>query len=255
MMPRHNKRGRSGQIIAISALVIALIMSSTTMYIYELSGNISDADAYMLNDYVGLIKSGSRHVVIGALANITNSGQNQTLVANLNRWKAAVEQLYSLGTFALDFTLLEAAPYSDGLYVSWSAEGSGISEAYTNLQLNITGKEVRVQYPFYVNVSTRLYMEGFLTQLTPLTKQATVIFRLFNEEQPALAKNVTICYRELVLWVKPDAASDYVLTDYGNGTYRATFTLITVADSVDVSARVFDTRNILVQANATISQQ
>ncbi|MEM2102390.1 MAG: hypothetical protein QXM22_02615 [Candidatus Bathyarchaeia archaeon] len=254
-MPRHNNRGCSGQIIAISALVIALIMTSTAMYIYELSGNISDADAYLLNDYVGLIKLGSKHVITGALANITNGGQNQTLAANLNGWKAAVGQLYSLGTFALNFTLFGAAPYSNGLYVNWGAEGSGVSEAYANLQLNITGKEVRMQYPFFVNVSTRLYVEGFLTQITPLTKQATVTVRLFNEELPALAENVTIYYREVVLWVKPDDAGDYVLIDYGNGTYRATFTLITVADSVDVSARVFDTRNILVQANATISQQ
>ncbi|MGQ9565076.1 MAG: hypothetical protein ACUVT5_00825 [Candidatus Bathyarchaeales archaeon] len=251
----RNNRGCSGQIVAISALVIALIMTSTAMYIYELSGNISDTDAYLLNDYVGLIKLGSKHVVIGALANITNGGQNQTLAANLNRWKAVVGQLYSLGTFALDFTLLMVAPYSSGLYVSWGTEGSGISEAYADLQLNITGKEVKVQYPFHVNVSTRLYVEGFLTQITPLTKQATVTVHLFNEEQPALAKNITIYYRELVLWVKPDDTSNYVLTDYGNGTYRATFTLITLADSIDVSARVFDTRNILVQANATISQQ
>jgi len=254
-MRRHSKRNRSGQIIAISALVIALIMTSTAMYIYELSGSLSDADSFVLNDFVGLVKLGSKHVIIGALANITNGGQNQTLLTNLNRWRDAVGQLYSLGTFALNFTLRDVAPYFDGLYVSWGTDGSGVSEAYADFQLNASGKDVRMQYPYYVNVSTRLYAEGFLTQTLPLVKQATFVCRLFNEGQPALAKNIIIYYRELVQWIKADTIDDYVLTDYGNGTYRATFTLITLASSIDVSASVFDLRDIFVQANATISQQ
>lgn len=254
-MRRHLKQNRSGQIIVISALVIALIMTSTAMYIYELSGSLSNADAYVLNDFVGLVKLGSKHVIISALANITNVGQNQTLAANLNRWKEAVGQLYSLGKFALNFTLRDVAPYFDGLYVSWGTDGTGVSEAYGDFQLNASGKDVRMQYPYYVNVSTRLYVEGFLTQITLLTKRVTVTFHLFNEGQPALTKNITIYYRELVQWIKADTIDDYVLIDYGNGTYRATFTLMTLASSLNVSARVFDRRDVFVQANATISQQ
>jgi hypothetical protein len=228
-------------------------MTSTAMYVYELSGNIGDADAYLLNDFVHMIELGSKHVAIGALANITNGGQNNTFVAVLNAWRTTVGRQYSLGTSALNYTLRNDAPYVSGLYVSWGVDGSGVSEARVDFMLNASGKGIEMRFPYYVNVSTRLFVEGFLTEIAPGSKQATVICRLSNEGQPALANNITIHYRESTLWF--EATNNYVITDYGNGTYRATFMVETSATVLDVSARVFDLRSVLVQANATCLQQ
>lgn len=252
-MTKQGKNARSGQILAISALVIALIMTSTATYIYELSGNIGEADTHMLNDFIQSIKLGSRHVIIGALANITNGGQSQTLTASLNEWRTAVGWQYSLGKFTLNYTLRDTAPYSSGLYINWSSNESGVSEAYTSFLLNASGKEVEMQFPYYVNVSTRLYVEGFMTQISPSNKQVTVMCRVFNEGQPALTKNLTIYYSETGQWV--EATDSLVVNDYGNGTYRATFMVETSATVLDVSAHVLDLRRILVQANATCLQQ
>ena len=241
-MPKSKRRGRSGQIIVVSALVIALIMTSTATYIYELSGNIGDTDSYVLNDFIRSIELGSQHVMICALANIANGEQNQTLSANLNEWTAAVGGQYSLGEFTLNYTRAL-------LYKNWVSNGSGVSEAYANFQLNANGEAAEMQLPFYVNVSTRLHV-GVITKNSSSGEQVTVISKLFNEGQPALAKNVTIYYNESGEWQSPGPANNYVMVDYGNGTYRATFTVENSA-TLDVSVRVFDSRSILVQANAT----
>jgi len=247
-----SRRGRSGQILAVSALVIALIITSTAAYIYELSGNIGDADAHMLNDFILSIELGSKHVVTGALANITKGGENQMLETNLAAWSAIVERQYLFGTFMLNYTLYAVAPYVSGLYVNWGNNGSGVSEAYADFQLNGSGKSVEMRFPFYVNVSSRLFTEGFITEIAPSNKQVTIDCRFFNDGQPALAENMKFYYRESAQWI--EASNNLVITDYGNGTYRATFTLETSLTSVDVSARFFDWRNILVQANATCSE-
>jgi hypothetical protein len=230
-------------------------MTSTATYIYELSSSVGEADSQSMDDSIRSIVLGSKHVLIGALANITDSGQNQTLAANLNTWKVAIERQISLGTFTLNFTLRDTAPYSSGLYVNWGTNGSGVSEAYVGFLLKSSGKGIEAQYPYSINASTRLHIEGFITQITPETKQVTLICNLVNEGQPALAENITIYYRESISWTIPNATNNYTLTDYGNGTYRAIFTLVTSATSIDVSAHVFDERHIQVKANATCTQQ
>jgi hypothetical protein len=249
------RRGRSGQILAVSALVIALIMISTATYIYDLSGNIGDSEAYLLNDYVQSIKLGSKHAVIGALANITNGGSNETLAANLNAWSTTVGRQYAFGTLTLNYALRSASPYASGLWVNWGTDGNGISEAFADFVLNASGRELKMHYPFYVNVSTSLQVEGHLMQVSPLTEQVTVVCRLFNEGQPTLAKNVTIFYKDSGAWLIPSVVNDYSLLDYGNGTYRATFTLATSVTPLEVSMQVVDLRDVFVQANATLAQQ
>lgn len=251
-MRKSNKRGRSGQIIVVSALVIALIMTSTAMYIYELSGNIGDTDSYVLNDFISSIELGSKHAITSALANTTNSGSNQTLATNLNEWRTVIERQYSLGKIALNYALRGTSPYSSGLRIDWGTNGSGVSEAYVTLQLNVSGRETDMQLPYDINVSTRLHIEGFMTQISPSSKQVTIVCRLFNEGQQALAENLTFYYEQSNQWI--EATNSLIITDYGDGTYRAAFNVETTATSLDVSARVFDLRNIQVQTNATCLQ-
>jgi hypothetical protein len=243
----------------VTALLIALIITSTATYIYELSGNIGDADSYTLNDLIDSIELGSTHAIVSALANITNGGQNQMLATDLNDWTAAVGQQYWLGKFTLNYALKDTSPYTDGLYISWGAMGSGVSEAYVSFQLNESGSEIEMQRSYYVNVSSSLYVEGYMTQNVSGTERVVVSCILFNDGEPALAKNLTLYYRESTEWIAPNATNNYVLRDDGNGTYTAIFNVATTATSLDVSAHVFDSRQILVQANttcnATIAEQ
>jgi hypothetical protein len=254
-MIASNRRARSGQIIVVTALLIALIITSTATYIYELSSNVGDSGQYTLNDLIDSIELGSTHIIVGALANITNGGQNQALATNLNDWTTAVGQQYWIGKFTLNYALRDTSPYIAGLYISWGATGIGVSEAYASFQLNGSGSEIAMQHSYDVNVSSSLYMEGRLTQNTSGIEQVAVWCNLFNSGQPALAKNLTIYYRESTGWIAPNATNNYVLRDYGNGTYTALFNVETTPTSLDISAHIFDLRQILVQANTTCLQQ
>jgi hypothetical protein len=124
-----------------------------------------------------------------------------------------------------------------------------------SFQLNGSGGEIEMQHSYYVNVSSSLYVGGHMTQNTSGIEQVAVWCNLFNNGQPALAKNLTIYYRESAGWIAPNSTSNYILRDYGNGTYTAIFNVETTATSLNVSARVFDLRQILVQANTTCLQQ
>jgi len=251
-MVKPNRRGRSGQIIVVTAFLIALIITSTAAYIYELSGNIGDADTYTINDLIDSIELGSTHTIISALADITNGGSTQTLANDLNEWTVAVGQQYWLGKLTLTYELNDSLPA--GLYIGWAAMGSGVSEAWVRarvgFRLNESGSGIEMQRSYYVNVSSSLYLEG-ITQNTSGTERVSVSCSLFNEDEPALAKNLTIYYRESNEWIAPNATNNYVLRDYGNGTYTAIFDVENMTTPLYVSARVIDARQILVQANAT----
>lgn len=257
----NTRRGCSGQVLVVSALVIALIIISTATYIYDLNSDTSDNETSLLNNYIQAIMLGSKHAIVSALVNIaharalniTNGGDDEALAADLNVWSTATERQYTFGTIALNYTLRSTAPYVSGLYLNWSTNGNAISEAYADFVLNASGKELKMQYPFYVNVSTGLRVEGYLTQAPSSAEQVTVVCRLLNEGQPALAQNVTVFYENLDTWLSSNGADNYSFLDYGNGTYRTTFTLVTDAASLNVSARVFDSRNIFLRANATLT--
>lgn len=250
-MTNSLKKARSGQMVVVSALVIALIMTSTAMYIYDLNGNFAKSNTSTLNYFFNLIKTGSKHAVVGALANITKGGPNETLSANLNRWKSTVEKQYLLGTFVQNFDLRSTTPYYSGVYVDWGNSGTGISEAYVEFSLNVSGKEIEAYLSYNINVSTRLNVEGFIMEISSGIKKVTVKCTLFNDGQPALAKSIVTYYRESTEWLIPDDANNYSMADYGNGTYCAIFYVETYASSIGISSQVFDKRDILVVANTT----
>jgi len=221
------------------------------MYIYELNNNFAKSSTSTLNYFLHFIKTGSKHTVVSALANITNGGPNETLVTNLNRWKNMVGKQYLLGTFILNFNLRNVVPYNSGIYIDWGNSGTGISEAYVEFALNVSGKEIEVYLPYSINVSTRLNMEGSIREVSPGIKQITVECTLFNDGELALAQNIVTYYRESTEWLIPSDANNYTVANYGNGTYRAVFYVETYTSSISVSSWVFDKRDILVVANTT----
>jgi hypothetical protein len=166
-------------------------------------------------------------------------------------WKNTLEKQYVFGRFTFNYTLRSIAPYTSGLYIAWGINGSGISEAYVEYFLKGEDKEIVMQISDYVNISTRLYIEGNVMLTEQNTTNITVKCQLLNDGQPALAQNLTLYYRESIAWVIPGAINDYMLVDYANGTYLSTFTLYNSASSIDVSMNIYDRLNILVQANTT----
>lgn len=245
------ERRNCGQVLLIAAFIMAFLLLSAELYIFEVGKIMSEAESNSLNDFVFAVRLGSRHVVVGSLANVTNGGASGVLELNLQRWSSLIDQQYQFGKSVLNHTLEETAPYSSGIWIYWGTNGTGVSSAYANFTYKLLGRKVNLNQSYFINVTTTLLIESTFRKIIGNQKQINVTINLLNEGNPALAKQITIYYKYLDSWLIPDETNNYVLWDYGNGTYFASFVAGIPAKNVEVSARVVDLREIYVQANAT----
>jgi len=248
------KKQNSGQVILIAVLAMALILLSTQIYVFEVQMSTINLNSNPLNNYLFAIKLGSRNVVIGSIANISSGGSNTVLAANLDKWVALVDKQNQFGRSTLNYTVEETAPYSSGIWFSWGTEGFGVSSAFVHFMFNLSDRQVEADLSYFVNVTTTLTIEGTYRTVGADEKQVNVTVNLFNEGKPALASQVTLYYRILDGWLRPNASNSYAITDYGNGTYFASFLANISSSTVEVSVLVSDQRQILVRTNATCSQ-
>jgi hypothetical protein len=245
------KRKRSsGQIIVIAALIIALIIISTELYVYELGNTTAEANNDSFNDYILAIRLGSQHIVTGSLANVSQRGPNQTLVVNLEKWDSLMSMQYNLGRTVLNSTPYEMQHYSSGIKILWGSDGlgvsSGVSSACADFDLRISDREVNVNVTYAINVTTTLLVQGTYRVIQGDEEQVNVTCNLLNEGKPAIAENITLYYEDLDNWLMPGP-----LNNYGNGTYSISFVAENPPSNIDVSVQAYDQRGIYVQANVT----
>jgi hypothetical protein len=248
---RQNRN--SGQILLIAAFIMASLLLSAQLYILEVGKISGDTDSEALNDFMLNVKLGSRHVVIGSLANISNGGTWSVLEQNLQEWTEFMDNQYLFGKNTAEFTLEETVPYSSGIWLSWGTNGYGVSSAYADFVHSLAGREANVDLSYSVNITTSLLITSENQGLNETARQVDVTMNILNEAYPALAEQITVYYRVSGAWLTPDFANGYRLQDYGNGTYVASFTAI--APLIDeVSVHVIDCRGVCVQANATSTE-
>jgi hypothetical protein len=249
-----DKRRDSGQVILIAVLAMALILLSAQVYVFEVQMSTIDFDSNLFSDYVYAVKLGSQNAVLGSLANISNGGVNSVLTSNLNRLVTLVNKQNQFGRSTLNYTLEESATYSSGIWLFWGTNGFGVSSAAAHFTFNLSDREVDSHSAYSLNVTTTLVVEGTFKVLLGDEKQVNVTVNLLNEGNPALANQITIYYRVSGSWLAPNASNNYVLTDYGNGTYLASFNAEIPSQTVEVSVQLRDRRQIFVRTNATCSQ-
>jgi len=233
---------------------MASLLLSAQLYVLEVGKTSGDMDADSLNDFMLSVKLGSRHAVAGSLANISTGGTNSILEFNLQEWGEFIGRQYLSGKNVLDFTLEETSPYSSGIYLSWGANGYGVSSASANFVHTLVGRETDVDTAYSVNVTTVLLIKSANRRLNETTRQINVTINVLNEALPALAKQITVYYQVSGTWLIPDDTNDYALLDYGNGTYIASFTATVPTPEVEVSVHATDFRGIYVQANTTSTE-
>jgi hypothetical protein len=102
----------------------------------------------------------------------------------------------------------------------------------------------------YVNITTAIVINGSYTTLEGEEKLVNLTCQVFNEEELALAKNITLFYENLGSWTPVNSSNNLSTVDYGNGTYVLSF-IVSTSSLVQVSTHVYDVRDILVQANTT----
>lgn len=207
-----------------------------------------------MNSFVSAIRLGSEHVVVGSLANVTMGGSSLILSSNLEKWKNFTSNMFQLGKPNLNFSVRNTTPYINGVYLSWGVTGFGVSSAYVDFNFSLSDQETDVQTQYIVNVTTSITQEAVFRSLQGDIKQVNVTCNILNEDSPALAKNVTICYDYLGVWYRADTQNVYNFLDYGNGTYFISFEASIPGSPVNVQSFVDDLRGISVRAVATCNE-
>jgi hypothetical protein len=256
---KFRSRKNSGQALIITALVISLLILSVVYGVFEAGRRSEMQSATTLNSHVLATKLGLKNTVTSALVNVSSGGENRILSTNLNSYASIVGNQAYFGKCTVLFTVLDASPYQSGMWISWGADGTGVSGVYANYTLVFTRTESDIQLEHATNITTRLDMEGTYSKLDETSNQVNVTCRVFNEGKSALANNITIYYDfdgdlETTDWTAADSPT---IADYGNGTYTASFVAETQTSEEDplmISAQVYDLRDIFVVANATCTE-
>jgi hypothetical protein len=248
---KKSKANSSGQLLIVAALAIALLISSTTIYVYEISEETNSPDTPSISDFTLASKQSTRNAVISSLANVSNGGEKTVLTTNLNSLSQALRNTNQFGICQLAFTPQNDSSYDEGVWLSWNTSDVGVSSAYVNFTLNVYGVTAKVTANYPINITTAIAVNGSYTTLEDGEKLVNLTCKMYNEGEPALAKNMTLFYENLGNWTIVDASNNLSIVEYGNGTYSIAFTVETSSDSVSVSVRVHDLRDIFVQANTT----
>jgi hypothetical protein len=188
--------------------------------------------------------------MISSLVNVSNGGENETLTANLESLSQTLRSLWRFGTCHLAFTVLNDSNYGSGVWISWG-ENVGVSSVYANFTLEIYTLTKNVELDYAFNITTSLTLAGYYSSLAGGEKLVTLTCKVYNEGEPALARNMSVFYKNDGSWMLVNSSNNPSMTDYGNGTYVLSFTVEVLSNVIQVSAHVHDTRGILVQANTT----
>ena len=249
MKQRNLKHDSSGQVIIITALLVASLLLSTAIYVFETEKDVPTADAAEEN-VLPAYQQSALSTLISALANVTNGGDSSVLTADLNELNAAITNDSYQAMLQMTYTPLDVAPYQNGLWVSWGADGQGVSSAYVNFVFDSSSSSASSNLEYYVNVTTSADLSGNY-QTNGNSTQVNLTVNLLNEGTPALAENFTFYFENTAVgWVQVTSPS---ITDFGNGTYSVSFTIGTdpFSDPLLVSMVCQDQRNISVGANVT----
>lgn len=253
-----NRRDCSGQVLLVGVLIIALLLLSTEIYVYDLGKAVREAKQNSFGDFVIAVRLGSKHVVAGSLAKVSHglafSQINQTLETNLEGWSSFVGRLYQSGKCILDYELRETAPYLSGIWIYWGANGTGFSGAYADFTLQLLDLGVDVNLKYATNTTTGLFIQSTYKAMQGSNKQVNVTCNLLNEGKPALAKNTTVYYKNETEWLTPTQQNNYSISDYGNGTYSMSFVANISSNNIQLSVQAYDQREIYVQSNITCTE-
>ncbi|MEM3694923.1 MAG: hypothetical protein QXJ11_03070 [Candidatus Bathyarchaeia archaeon] len=246
---RNFRENKSGQLLIVAALAIAMLIASASIYVYELNVEQNGQSYYQIANFVPVIKQCTKNALISSLANVSNGGAKTVLATNLERLAGTIRGLRHQAIFQLTFSLYNNSDYESGVRLLWGAENFGLSSAYASFTLNVQGIE-NVELDYTINVTTAILVEGFYTG-DGSEKNVTVMCHIYNEGKPAQAKNINLFYEVGDAWVPVDSLNNILMVDFENGTYAISFSATIPSDVVRVSTHITDMRDILVYANAT----
>jgi hypothetical protein len=246
---KNLKLNSSGQLLIVAALAIAVLISSTAIYVYELAHESVTSETRGVGILVLALEQTTRNAVISSLANISTGGENTVLNANLNKLLQAIASSHQYGTCDLNFSSLNDSGYEAGARLSWNSSSMGISSAYVDFTLHVTGGASVTTTNYHVNVTSSLSVGGSYS-IGASGKNVNLTCIVYDEDEPTLAKNITVFYDDLGNWTPIDSSNQSIV-DYGNGTYF--LSSIVPLNTTQVLVDVLDSRGIAVRSTYDIS--
>jgi hypothetical protein len=252
MKNRNLKRDTSGQVIVITALMVALVLLSTAIFVIETEKNVPTGDNDTNNVFLAY-QQAARSTLISALAKVTNRGDPSVLTADLNELDSLITSHSYESILQMNFTLLNEAQYRNGIGI-WGTDGQGIASVYVTFDVNSTGASSTSSLEYAINVTSQVNLSGSYLQLNGTLNQVNLTVNVLNEGKPALAQNFTLYYEDATSstenWTQVTSPS---ITDFGNGTYEVSFNAQTQqpGDPLLASIQCLDQRGILICANVT----
>lgn len=247
------RRDSSGQVLVVSALLVALLLLSTALCVIEMEKSTPIAQGRE-DDFLAY-KQSVVNTVISALANATNGGGLDVLSVDLAELELFLTSHSYESMLTLDYNVLDTAPYHDGVWISWGASGKGVSGAYSSFLFESSNPAATSTVEYVVNITSEVNYSGTYMQLTDNAKLVNLTVNILNEAKPALAQSFIIYFDfdgllSTADWIEASLPS---VVNFGNGTYAISFTCDTAQrdDPVYVSLLCHDQRGILVSANAT----
>jgi hypothetical protein len=244
------RSNKSGQLLIVAALAIAIIISSTTTFVYELTNYTTRADEGPSIDFVLAIKQSTRNAITSSLANISNGGSDTALSTNLHSLSTTIRKTQQFGLCDLAFNPKTNSNYNAGVRLSWQ-NGSGISSLCANFTVTVYSDTGKVIAPYSLNVTSSITVNGSYFVLQGNQKRVNLTIKLLNEDNPATASDITAYYDILGNWTQINSLNHPLLTDYGVGVYKLEFTVDTTSPSIHVATCVHDSRDIFMRANQT----
>jgi hypothetical protein len=252
-MKKHTRKNNAGQLLIVAALSIAIIISSTTVYVYELSKETTNSENQSLGSFILALKQSVKSTMLSALVNASSGGDKTILKTDLDSLSQAFRKLHEAETHYISFTFPNDSRYESGIWLSWDADGFGVSSAYASFLLKAYGLTGNMTVESAFNITSSMKLVGSFTGSSGTDKLVSLTCQIFNEGDLASAKNFSVFYEDSGIWKRVDSGN-LVTTDYGNGTYSLSFVASTSSMTVPVSVIVRDMRDVLVRANATCSQ-
>ena len=253
MKNRNLKRHNSGQVIVITALMVALVLLSTAIFVIETEKDVPTGGTNTNNAFIAY-QQASRSTLISVLANVTNGGDPSVLTVDLNELDLLITSHSYESLLQMNLTPLNETPYQNGIWISWGTDGQGISSAYVTLNVNSAGTSSTSTLQSAINVTSQVNLSGSYQQLNGTLNQVNLTVNVLNEGKPALAQNFTFYYKDAASstenWTQVTSPS---IRDNGNGTYSVTFSAQTQqpGDPLLASMQCQDQRGIQIDANVT----
>jgi len=250
MKNRGFRNNNSGQVIVVTALMVALVLLSSAIFVIGTEKDVPTA-TNSANSFFSAYQQAARNTLISALANLTNSGNTGVLAADFSQLESAIAANSYQSILQMNFVPLNEAPYQNGFYVSWGTNGQGISSACVTCEINSTGTDSTSNLETTIEATSQVDLSGTYIQLDNNSMQINLTISLSNDGLPALAETISLNSENANrAWISVLPPS---ITDFGNGTYTTSFTEQTdqLFFPLQVSAVCQDQRGIVTMANTT----